>query len=213
MINVYFVRHGKTVCNTDKIIQDDNDKLNELGILQANTIAERIKSIPIEKIITSPLPRTYDTAMAISKKIGITLEIQDLLREKKNPTSLIGLSHTDQRVLDANETRKKNQSLDPNWKFEDEEGFIELKSRALEVLSILQKQTQNNILVVTHGALMRYILGCMIFGEKLEKNTLDPIFKSFVLNNTGISLCTYGTEDISKPPRWRVVSWNDTTHL
>jgi broad specificity phosphatase PhoE len=69
------------------------------------------------------------------------------------------------------------------------------------------------VLVVTHGAILRYMLACMIYKEKLDRSLLDPIFKTFRLHNTGITHCTFGTDDESKPKRWRVINWNDVSHL
>ncbi len=216
-MDIYFIRHGETRCNTTKIIQGNDDVLTEKGMAQATTLAKRLKKLDIDSIYTSPLPRAFDTARIIADTIGIDPIILDALKEKQNPSSLVGLPSKDEKVLQANAERRKHYENDPNWCFEDEEGFMQLKNRSLTALSHLEgleeKNEQKKVLVVTHGAILRYMLACMIYKDKLDRSLLDPIFKVFQLHNTGITHCTFGTDDESKPKRWRVINWNDVTHL
>ncbi len=55
--------------------------LTELGALQAKVTAERLAREEIHRIVSSPLRRAADTAVAISEGTGVTIEFADGLRE------------------------------------------------------------------------------------------------------------------------------------
>jgi len=66
MTNLYLARHGETDWNKfDRKIGNVDIKLNEMGIQQALNLAEKLKSIDIDKIYSSPLSRALQTAKII----------------------------------------------------------------------------------------------------------------------------------------------------
>lgn len=55
---VTFVRHGETNENRNKIIQGQMDSaLNELGLRQADAVAEALKNVPFTHAFSSDLSR------------------------------------------------------------------------------------------------------------------------------------------------------------
>lgn len=73
MTDVYFVRHGESTANRDKICAGHTDvELTELGIEQANQAGDELaaEKISIDIIISSPLQRALKTAYQIADKIG-----------------------------------------------------------------------------------------------------------------------------------------------
>jgi broad specificity phosphatase PhoE len=76
---IIVVRHGESVANTQGIFQGqtyDTD-LSELGFRQAKALAERLKELGVSKIITSPLKRTYQTALEISRTTNADIEVRN----------------------------------------------------------------------------------------------------------------------------------------
>jgi len=69
-MKVYFVRHGQTFGNLSEVHQDHSDELNELGIKQAQTVADRFKTIDIDCVISSDYTRAKVTAEEIAKVVG-----------------------------------------------------------------------------------------------------------------------------------------------
>ena len=78
----YFLRHGETDWNKQQKIMGQSDiPLNETGVLQAKTVAEKIQALSIDVIVASPLKRAYKTAEIIGNKIDKPIFLEQDLRE------------------------------------------------------------------------------------------------------------------------------------
>ncbi len=78
----YFLRHGETQWNKDRICQGQMDsQLNDTGRAQAEAAAEVLKDEPVERIICSPLSRTRHTAEAVAKHHDLEIVFDDDLME------------------------------------------------------------------------------------------------------------------------------------
>ena len=65
-MEIYFIRHGETLWNTLKIFQGSSDSpLTELGISQAERLAEKLKDIEFTDFYSSPMGRTIQTTKII----------------------------------------------------------------------------------------------------------------------------------------------------
>ena len=76
-INAYFVRHGESESNRDGVLAGRMDSpLTDTGIEQARTLALKLAELDIkfDKIFSSPLARSLDTAKIIAKECGISEE-------------------------------------------------------------------------------------------------------------------------------------------
>jgi broad specificity phosphatase PhoE len=70
-MRLLFVRHGQTVGNILRQLQDDHDPLTELGRRQAYEVAVHLATLgPAEALYCSPLQRALDTARIIGAAIG-----------------------------------------------------------------------------------------------------------------------------------------------
>ncbi len=205
-MKLYLVRHGQSIGNVNKIHQNADTPLSELGRSQATELAKRFKSIPIELILTSHFTRAMCTAEIVSKKTGISLEINELLRELKMPCEVEGRSTTDPEVADI-----KHQLIahldDKAWHLSDEENAYDLMLRAATILSDVANRQEKSILVVSHGTLIRTIIGVVLFGDLFTPHLLQMLKSSLFLSNTGITRLEY-IED-----KWQISSVNDDAHL
>ena len=62
-MEIYFVRHGQTIWNTQKRFQGLSDSpLTELGIEQAKLLGKKLKNVKFDKFYSSALKRANDTA-------------------------------------------------------------------------------------------------------------------------------------------------------
>jgi broad specificity phosphatase PhoE len=72
---LYLVRHGETLANREyRYIGSKDDPLSPLGQTQALQLAEALSEMPIAAVYSSPLQRSYNTALPIAA--GHSLEVQ-----------------------------------------------------------------------------------------------------------------------------------------
>jgi probable phosphomutase (TIGR03848 family) len=70
MATVILVRHGRTTANTTGVLagRTPGVKLDETGAEQAAALAERLATVPLRAIVTSPLERCRDTAKQVERR-------------------------------------------------------------------------------------------------------------------------------------------------
>lgn len=79
---LYIIRHGETDWNVQRRLQGRaNTELNENGIRLAEITSDKMKEIPFDFGITSPLNRARQTAEIILKNRGVKLYEDDRLME------------------------------------------------------------------------------------------------------------------------------------
>ena len=83
-MNIIFVRHGHP--------DYKNDCLTELGHVQAEAAAERLKNEKVDKIFSSSCGRAYETALHIAKRHNTEVTKLDFMREIKWTTHPWGLA-------------------------------------------------------------------------------------------------------------------------
>lgn len=72
-MKIYFVRHGQTDYNYQRLIQGRIDApLNKTGIKQAKETGQLLKSLDFkyDKIVSSPLSRAFETAHLVARKMS-----------------------------------------------------------------------------------------------------------------------------------------------
>jgi len=79
MAKIFLIRHGQDCDNKNGILNGHRDtSLTDLGRQQSLLVASRLKKENIEIIYSSPLKRTYETALII----GNILEVGKIIIEK-----------------------------------------------------------------------------------------------------------------------------------
>ena len=85
MRELYFARHGQTICNVaNKICGSTDIALTELGYQQARQLGEKIlaEHLPIDEILYSPLIRASETARIVSEVTGLPRREEVRLKEQ-----------------------------------------------------------------------------------------------------------------------------------
>ena len=116
-----FIRHGQTICNSDKDLRgrkfNENyldSHLSEKGINQAKNLKEKLDKFDIEAIYVSPLYRSIETAKYMIENLNFKGEII------VHPLISECLNCIDDIIFDVRETRKDFQDLNINWSIFDE---------------------------------------------------------------------------------------------
>lgn len=151
MKKLYFVRHGLSQDNTERIISGQSETpLTEKGRAQAEQVGQTLKDgdYQIDKIVSSPMSRARQTAFIVADIIAYPLNkivLEPLLMER-NYGQLQGTS------LDEFYSRFTYQDID---KVPDAESVEALQQRAEMALGSIRKLGGSAILVVSHGAFGR----------------------------------------------------------
>jgi alpha-ribazole phosphatase len=182
-MNIYLVRHGETQENKNKLYYGNLDvSLNEKGKTQALKASEALREINFDRVYTSERSRTKETASLI-------------LNGRSNPFMI------DKRIneMDFGEFEGKDfkeiQRLYPkeyeawknNWKefsLPGGESYTEVYKRVDNFMEELLKENYKNVLVVSHGGIIRTIL-CYVLGGNLDN------FWKFSSNNCDLCLIKY----------------------
>ena len=206
---IYFVRHGETKNNSLGIRQGSEGGLTEKGRTQALAAAKRFprhKGRP-QIIIASPYERTKETASIIAKELHLRVRYSDLLKERRNPSEIIGRSGDEPEVR-AIVDRIDKSYHDDDLRVSDEENFTDLKNRAKKLLNYITWRRQSRIIMVTHKIFLKMVIAYMLHGEKLSAIQYNNLSYFNPIDNAGMAICTY-TSHWFKKAEWKVLVWND----
>lgn len=143
-------RHGETLFNKENKICGITDiELTCKGIEQAKEIAEKIKELNIDLIISSPMKRTIQTSKVISDICNLQYVTDDRLMEQD-----YGIYEGCSR-MDSNFLNNKKQFA---YKYPNGESMMQVACRVYNLITELNKKyTNKNILIITHGGICRII--------------------------------------------------------
>lgn len=162
------LRHGQTDWNIDLRLQGTTDiAMNEVGINQIQTAALHLDQ-GWDVVLSSPLGRARQSAEIVAKQLGIeAVEIEPLLLERA-----FGIGEG----LTYAEWGEKFARLDD---IPGAETKASVEQRARELLDLVsQRYAGVRVLAVSHGALIRFVLGAVTdgtippAGERLQNASL-----------------------------------------
>lgn len=171
-MKLYVIRHGLTDCNKENKYNCRYDEdINEDGIKQAKQASEQIKKLSLDLIICSPMKRTKHTCKIVNTN-NISVIYDDRLMERDGGA----LTNT---VLDDYYFKEYYNYYSTNI-VEGLETLPELFNRVhLFLDEINEKYSDKNILLVTHGAVVRAI---QFYFEELPEDGM-------ILNISGQKNC------------------------
>ena len=158
----YIVRHGETEWNISGLLQGHRDSaLTEQGIEQAKERAKDLKKISFAAAFSSDLSRAQRTAEIIAKEHNLTVKATQALRERS-----FGV-HEGKKITQFQEDVKELLKAYDNAPREKKTSFrIPTTENDDEIISrflLFLRETAlaypgKNVLVVSHGGIMRAIL-------------------------------------------------------
>jgi len=149
-MKLYFARHGDTDANANSPIDptsgEIDEPLNKEGALQANELAEQLKDVHFDAIISSPLKRAYQTAEIVNKYHNLTIKVDPSWRERE-----IG-EYTDP------ETWTKLFDFDQDFSLARSESLKDFFARIHAAMDDLrQNYKDKTLLVVSHGGVQHVL--------------------------------------------------------
>ena len=181
---LYLIRHGETLANREyRYIGTRDDPLSALGETQALQLAEALSGLPIMAVYSSPLQRTYQTAIPIAARHSLEVQRVDDLREC-DFGAWEGLSRTE--VLERSaEDHQRYQEWEHNTSIAPPggESFEALQQRVVTAVERLaQAHPDQAIVLVSHVGPIKVLLGAAL-GAPLSsafRIFLDPATISVV---------------------------------
>ncbi|KLO22304.1 alpha-ribazole phosphatase [Marinitoga sp. 1197] len=155
-MNLILIRHGETEANVKKIYSGWSDfPLTKKGKIQIEIIKEKIRDKKIDKIYSSPLKRSYYTALEVAKIFNIKVEKREELKE-------INFGYFEGKNIETIQREYENEYIKwirdyKNFIFPGGESFIEFYNR---VVNFIEKKKNENktYLIVSHCGVIRIII-------------------------------------------------------
>ena len=169
MSRVYLVRHGQVLgYETFPAYGHKDIDLTEVGMLQAEHLAEKLRLAEIEAIYSSDLKRCVTGARIIARYHDVPLHVMPELREI-HFGAWEGLSLSDIRKRFPEELEKRQAGLLTYRIPGNGESIQEFSERiTTSFRKILDQQNGHHFLLVGHGAVNRIIL-CGALGLDIKR--------------------------------------------
>jgi broad specificity phosphatase PhoE len=231
------IRHGESQTNATNTFQAGNqcltDPLTPRGEAAARRLARRLSDLPVDVVVSSGYLRAHTTAALIAEAVGSPhvvpvrkdaswsdvaaddpeiLDGDSLLREIDVPSELEGLTFDDPRAR-AIEQAALAVADQPDGHYSDEENLYDLWRRAEEISAYLEARTEDLVLVVAHGGILKVWLAHLMFTSVggLDTSAQLAAYRGFTKlgwwDNTGLVPLMF-----SRQQRWRWLM-TDIQHL
>lgn len=153
-MELYLLRHGASVANESKLVCGAADyPLSEKGMLQAEIVRSKLRSIPFDRIYTSSLSRAIDTIAGLNQRTDLLIE------EHIKELDTGDVSHITLPELWASDERFRRPWLSPDLRYPGGETFREMIDRISSWFERHSRSwgSEERVLVVGHEGTLRVI--------------------------------------------------------
>lgn len=214
-VNLYFVRHGQTEWNLQNKLQGSkNSPLTAQGIEGAKLTGHYLRNIPFSHAYSSHQKRAIETRDYILSNI---INSDNIIRGINS--NLTEMDYGDWEGLsidDLKKTKEFNTYLNNVAAFDGKincgESYYDIFERSMNALNeiIDIAADDQNILVVSHGCLLRLLL-CHLSGKNWLEHRDDNYFPRIA--NTSISTITCEIDSSCNDKKFKLQSLNVIEHL
>jgi len=145
---LYAMRHGRTNFNDLGLCNDDPKRdvhLTDAGIAQIEQAAERLRDVPLQRIITSELPRTRQSADIVNRYHQVPVSVHPELNDIRSGFDSKPVADYFAAIgTDPLHTRPPGG-----------ESLLDHKQRIGRFLDWLRRQPERTILLVVHEETLR----------------------------------------------------------
>jgi probable phosphoglycerate mutase len=198
---LYLIRHGATELSAEDRFSGGTDvDLSDEGRWQAERLAERLADDNIKAFYCSPMRRTVETARIVAQPYGLTLGLNEGLRE---------IHHGHWETMRRQEVETVYPDEYAAWQEdpftfapEGGESGLSVMARSLPVIrSIVTHHAGETVAVVSHKATIRLLLSSLLgFDARGYRDRLDQ------------SPACLNILDFKDPVRVRLMLFNDVSH-
>ncbi|MWN05780.1 histidine phosphatase family protein [Gilliamella sp. Pas-s95] len=214
-LNLYLIRHGQTQWNVKDQMQGSKDSpLTEQGISGAKLTGQHLKDVPFMQAYSSPQKRAMDTRNYIVNENNMAIPTFELADLREMDFGLWEGKHVPTLKQDVPEF---NVYLTDPANFDSSvsqgESYPDILARMKQGLNTIVQnapQDSGNILVVSHGTVLRILL-CVLNGGDWRLHRDEDYFPRML--NTSISVVNYKQDDGQSAGKFTVKFYNNVDHL
>lgn len=163
-------RHGETLWNVqNKVLGRTDIPLNDVGIKQAEELAEDLNQFGIQVVYASPLERAAKTGKIVAERNGANFVVLEELIEQ-NFGVFEGIDRTDEKYQQA----KRKYAM----RYPEGESYFDVVARVYPLLFEIRKKNIDGTVIITHGGI------CRIINSFFEAQSNEE-FASFTMPNCG----------------------------
>lgn len=167
------VRHGETKYNEENRIQGWLDiPLSQKGRLQAEGIAEELKGVEIDVIVSSDLSRAYETAQKIAKFHSLDIVTAPELRE---------IEQGAWDGLTVKEAQRRYPEEYHNWLSSPHaarppggESLKDVQERVVPLIEELRNRSHNSVVIVGHKV-VNLVIKLWLQGVEVDRTIWDRL--------------------------------------
>jgi probable phosphoglycerate mutase len=157
--------------------------LNDEGKRQVELLAERLNSLPVKAIYSSPLVRCTETADIIARQRGLEVQINESIGEVRYG------SWEGKKLKKLTKKKRKWSAIQHSpsrFQFPGGESFMAVQARAVSAIEDLyQKHTKEVVLVVSHADVIKLLIS-------YYSGTHIDLFQRFVISPASMSVLAFG---------------------
>ncbi|MCL5946441.1 MAG: histidine phosphatase family protein [Chloroflexi bacterium] len=202
MLRLLMIRHGQTLWNKEQRYNGKTDLgLTRYGFQQAERLGERVRRLPVQRILTSGLKRAMETVQAINTCREQPLPVYiDQRWQEIDYGEAEGLRWPEIVQRFPQEARRWAAN-DPDARFPRGESLREVAQRVRSTLDeLVERYQQETLAVVAHGGPLRVAL-CVLVDLPLQQHW-----------NFNVAACTLS--EVAIYPSGTVINLlNDGCHL
>lgn len=174
---LYLVRHCQATG------QEPDAPLTAIGQQQAISLADWFGDTQIERIISSPFVRAYQSVMPLAERFSLTVEIDNRLVERVLSSVL----------LDSWQDRLAETFVNLDLSFEGGESSRTAMNRGVAAIHDVMQQAGDQAVIVTHGNLMTLILKSFDdrFGFAEWSNLQNPDLYCVQYGDEGVTVANF----------------------
>ncbi len=150
MMTIYLIRHGQKQSHVG------DPQLTDIGIIQAQETGKFLNQFPIDKIVSSPLKRTVETAQHIASQIGLKYSLHDSLVERMHRSDF---SITHQEFAQEWNRATNNRKYIPKYG----DSSFTTGQRVENCIKEVANKNEHIVLVTHGGAILDYLRN--MFGD------------------------------------------------
>jgi len=208
-MRLLLIRHAESQGNFERRLQGRREfPLTERGLAQAQALAERLVSLPLSAVYSSPVGRAIQTAEVIAAEACLDVIAEPRLQEYDFGEAVSGLTWREIREQqpDIIEAFRSGRSDFPAYP--GEEGRAAFQDRVRAAMGDIAERHEGRdiVAVITHAGPIALFLF-----DVLGKEYRRPI--PFVLDNAAITTVEVNVGAGSPMPRMVITGINDACHV